>query len=240
MKCRNLLVAMTALTATVGAQAQTAGSNVASVGWLRIAPQTSSDPLTVGGHSVPNTGASVDNADTVGLTLTHFFTDNIAVETVAGIPPKFKFSGTGVLAEPSINPLGDVRQWSPAVLLKYYFGRADSRWRPFLGIGVSYIWFTNAHVNPAFQQALSAQITHGATSSLSTSADIESEWSPVFNAGMIYQFDKHWSAGLSISYLPFGTKANLSTRLPNGKEVKSQAKITLDPIVTLVSVSYRF
>lgn len=240
MKFRNLVISATVLFASVNAHAQTAGSNVIGAGWLRIAPQTSSDPLVVGGQSIANTGADVDNADTLGITFTHFFTDSIAVETVAGIPPKFKFSGTGVLASPSINPLGDVRQWSPALLLKYYFLQPEGRWRPWLGLGVSYIWFTNAHVSGAFQQALSTQLTRGATAGLPTSAHVDSEWSPVFNGGIAYQFDKHWSAAFSISYLPFSTKANLTTRLPNGATVKSVAKITLDPLVTLVSVNYRF
>ena len=60
------------------------------------------------------------------------------------------------------------------------------------------------------------------------------------SAGVAYQFDKHWSAGFSASCLQFGTKANLTTRLPNGGAVKSVAKITLDPLVMLVSVNYRF
>lgn len=240
MKYESLAAPVVALLISAGAHAQSAGSNVVGIGWLRIAPQTSSDPLVIGGTSVPDTAATVDNADTVGLTFTHFFTDNIAVEAVGGIPPKFKFSGTGVLASPSINPLGDVRQWSPALVLKYYFGQAESRWRPYLGLGVSYIWLTNAHASPAFQQALSAQLTHGATAGLPTSAEADSAWSPVFNAGLTYAFGKHWSAGLSVSYLPFGTKANLTTALPNGAKVHSVAKITLDPLVTLVSVNYRF
>ncbi|UEP32416.1 OmpW/AlkL family protein [Burkholderia sp. B21-007] len=240
MKSMKLAAAAAMLVASAAAHAQSAGNNVVGTGWLRIAPQTSSDPLEISGHAVPDTGSSVDHADTLGITFTHFLTDNIAVETVAGIPPKFKLSGTGVLSSAAINPLGDVRQWSPALLLKYYFGRADARWRPYLGIGVSYIWFTNVHVGPAFQQALSAQLTHGATTGLSTSADVDSAWSPVFNGGLNYRFDKHWSAGLSVSYLPFGTKANLTTRLPNGAVVKSVAKITLDPLVTLVSVNYAF
>ncbi|MGF6837774.1 outer membrane protein W [Paraburkholderia youngii] len=92
---------------------------------MRIAPQSSSDPLVVGGNTVPDTGAAVDNADTLGITFAHFFTDNVAVEMVGGIPPKFKFSGTGILASSSINPLGDVRQWSPALGLKYYFRQAE-------------------------------------------------------------------------------------------------------------------
>jgi len=229
-----------ALLSGSAAHAQSAGSTVVGAGWLRMAPQDSSDPLEVGGHSVPNTGTRVDNADTFGLTVTHFFTDHLAVETVAGVPPRFKFYGKGALASPSINPLGDVRQWSPALVFKYYFGRAESAWRPYLGLGVSYIWFTSGHVNPAFQQALSMQLSNGANAGMPTSAHIDSAWSPVFNAGMNYNFGKHWSAGLSISYLPFGTKAKLTTTMPNGGSVTSVAKINLDPIVTYVSINYAF
>ncbi|KDB07788.1 OmpW family protein [Burkholderia sp. lig30] len=229
-----------ALLSGSAAHAQSAGTTVVGGGWMRIAPQDSSDPLEVGGHGIPNTGTRVDNADTLGITVTHFFTDNLAVETVAGIPPRFRFYGKGALASASINPLGDVRQWSPALVFKYYFGRAESTWRPYLGLGVSYIWFTGGHVNPAFQQALSMQLSNGATAGMPTSARIDSAWSPVFNAGMNYNFDKHWSAGLSISYLPFGTKAKLTTRMPNGASVTSVAKIGLDPLVTYVSINYAF
>ncbi|MBR8161936.1 OmpW family protein [Burkholderia vietnamiensis] len=240
MKWKNTATLAAAFLASTAAHAQSAGSNTAGIGWLHIAPLTSSDPLVAGGSAVPDTGATVDNADTLGLTFTHFFTDDIAVEAVGGIPPKFKFSGTGMLASSSINPLGDVRQWSPAVVLKYYFNHPESKWRPYVGIGVSYIWFTNAHVNPAFQQMLSLQMTQGATAGSPTSAHVESEWSPVFNAGLTYNFEKHWSIVASVSWLPFGTKVNLSTALPNGQTVHSEAKVKLDPLVTLVSVNYRF
>lgn len=239
-KLRNCMLSAVALLLSGGAYAQSAGSNVVSLGWLHIAPQVSSDPLAVEGVAVPDMGARVDNADTLGLTLTHFFTDHIALESVAGIPPKFNFSGTGALASPAINPLGDARQWSPALVLKYYFMQAESKWRPFVGLGVSYIWFTDAHVSTAFQQTLSMQFTNGQTAGLPTSVHVNSEWSPLFNAGMNYNFNRHWSAGLSVSYLPFGTKANLTTALPNGQSVHSVAKITLDPLVTFVSVNYRF
>ncbi|MGF6837865.1 outer membrane protein [Paraburkholderia youngii] len=240
MRRGHFIAVASVVVASASAHAQSAGSNVVGAGWLRLAPQTSSDPLEVGGQAVPNTGASVDNADTVGITFTHFFTDNIALETVLGIPPKFKFYGTGALEAPSINPLGDVRQWSPTLVLKYYFLSAQSRWRPYAGLGVSYIWFTNAHVSPAFQQSLSQQFTNGQSASLPTSAHVDSEWSPVFNAGVTLNFSEHWSGVLSFSYLPFGTKANLTTTLPHGGTVHSVAKVTLDPLVTLVSVNYRF
>jgi outer membrane protein len=240
MRLRNCTLSAIALLLSAGAHAQSAGSTVIGLGWVHFAPMDSSDPLKVEGVAVPNTGTRVDNADTLGITITHFFTDHIALEQAGGIPAKFTFTGTGVLASPSINPLGDVKQWSPALVLKYYFRQAESKWRPFVGLGVSYIWFNGGQVNPAFQQALSLQFTNGQTASLPTKAKINSEFAPVFNAGLNYNFDRHWSAGLSVSYVPLSTKSNLTTALPNGQSVHSVAKVKLDPIVTFVAVNYRF
>ncbi|MBU6493631.1 MAG: outer membrane beta-barrel protein [Burkholderiales bacterium] len=239
MKLKHLTLAAVTLLATAGAYAQSAGDTVVNTGWFHISPQDSSQPLSVSGTQIPNTGASVDTADTFGLTVTHFFTDNIAAEAVMGIPPKFHLSGQGILASTAINPLGDARQWSPALLLKYYFGNAHSKLRPYLGLGVSYIWYSDVHLNPAFQQQVSGLISQGATTALPTSAKLSSSWSPVFNAGLTYNFDKHWSAGFSISYLPFSTKATLTTSTPAGP-VQSTTKLKLDPFVTFLSIGYRF
>lgn len=72
-----------AATATA-AHAQSAGSFYVTTGWFHLAPQDSSDPLkvmNVGGtpvnHEVPNTGAGIDNADTIGLAAGYFLTDHI-------------------------------------------------------------------------------------------------------------------------------------------------------------------
>jgi outer membrane protein len=240
MRLKNCILSAAVALLSVGAHAQSAGSNVIGLGWIHVTPLDSSEPLSVQGVTVPNTGTRVDDADTLGVTLSHFFTDHIAVESISGVPPKFKFTGTGILAAPAINPLGDAKLWSPTLLLKYYFRQAEAKWRPYVGLGVSYIWFNGGHVNPAFQQGLSLQLTNGQSASLPTTAKIDSVWSPVFNAGLNYNFDRHWSAGLSVSYLPFGTQSNLTTTLPNGQSIHSVAKIKLDPLVTSVSVNYRF
>ena len=55
------------------AHAQSAGDFYVSTGWLHLSPQDSSDPLfvyRVGGtpinQSIPNTGAGINDADTLG------------------------------------------------------------------------------------------------------------------------------------------------------------------------------
>lgn len=202
-------VALAFAAAATGAHAQSAGSFYVTTGWFHLAPQDSSDPLkimNVGGspvnHEVPNTGAGIDNADTIGLAAGYFLTDHIATELVAGIPPRFNLNGKGSLEQFGV--LGHAYQWSPALLLKYYFNDAKAKFRPYVGIGASYIWFTGAKItNTAY----------------------------------------HWFGGLSVSYIPVSLTATLTTQRPTpiGNVTQtSQAKITLNPIVTYLNIGYRF
>lgn len=103
------------------AMAQQAGDNVVNFGWAHIGLNQSSEPLKLGSTTVPGSGAHVSNADTAILQLTHFFTDNIAVTTDLGIPPKFKLAGEGTLN--GLGQLGTATQWSPAVIGQVLFRR---------------------------------------------------------------------------------------------------------------------
>src|SRR3978361_2310369 len=77
------------------AAAQSAGSNIVSLGWFHITPNDSSETLILNGNPVPGSGATINDTDTVGIALTHFFTDNVALTFDAGIPPKYTLKGSG-------------------------------------------------------------------------------------------------------------------------------------------------
>lgn len=218
------------------AMAQTAGSNIVNLGWFHLAPQDSSDKLRLAtGAEVPNSGASVSNADTVGLAFTHFFTDNFALTADLGIPPTFKLNGTGSLA--GVGEVGKAKQWSPAIVAKWFFGDGNSKFRPFVGAGVSYVWYDNVELSNNFQNLAAATYrSPGATSS----ANLSSSWAPVLNVGATYNFDKNWSLGLSVSYLPIKTDADITTTTASGAKFHSTTSLTLDPIVTFLSVGYKF
>lgn len=218
--------------------AQTAGSNVVNLGWFHLMPQDSSEPLKTPAGTLPGSGATVSNSDTLGISFTHFFTDNFALTTDLGIPPTFKLNGTGSLA--GVGEIGKAKQWSPAIVAKWYFGEGNSKFRPFVGAGVSYIWYDNIELNNSFQQALSMRYTNNLSPAAKSSADLSSSWAPVLNLGATYNFDKNWSLGFSVSYLPLKTDADITTTLPNGAKVHSTTSLTLDPIVTFLSVGYKF
>jgi outer membrane protein len=233
--------ALAFLTVAAGtAHAQSAGTFYVATGWFHLAPQDSSDPLkivSVGGttlnQSVANTGASIDQADTIGLTTGYFITDNISAEFVGGVPPRFNLSGEGQLAQFGV--LGHAYQWSPAVVFKYYFNKPEAKFRPYVGLGATYIWFTGAKITngPFESEGL------GGPTTVTTS----NQWAPVFNLGFNYNIDRHWFAGLSLSYVPVSLRATLTTaretQVGTLTEV-SQAKIKLDPIVTYLNIGYRF
>lgn len=232
------------------AMAQQAGSNVVNLGWFHLAPQDSSETLRKndgpGAGPITGSGATISNADTLGVALTHFFTDNFALTADLGIPPTFKLKGTGTLA--GVGEIGKAKQWSPALVAKWYFGDANSKFRPFVGAGVSYVWYDNIELSNTFQQTISARYTGCTlgspvcTTGAKSSASLSSKWAPVLNLGATYNFDQNWSVSFSVSYLKLKTDAVITTELPAlaGGTTHSSTSLTIDPLVTFLSVGYKF
>ncbi|MDO9419216.1 MAG: OmpW family outer membrane protein [Herminiimonas sp.] len=218
------------------AAAQSAGDNIVNVGWFHLYTDDSSEPLrqtfpTPGTNA--GSGASVGSADTLGIAFTHFFTDNFAVALDAGIPPEFKLKGEGTLA--SRGQLGTAKQWSPAIVAKWYFGGANDKWRPFVGLGVTHVWYTSVQLSSSMQ-ALAAPVPGG-----TASAELSSSWAPVANVGVTYNFNKNWSLGMSLSYIPLDTDAYITGKTAGGTVIsRSQTNLTLDPYVTFISLGYKF
>jgi outer membrane protein len=187
---------------------------------------------------VAGSGASVSDSDTLGLSAVYFIDSHWAVEGVLGVPPKFKLDGTGTLGR--VGELGEARQWSPTILAKYYFNEGNSAFRPFVGLGGTYVWYSDVKLTPGLQGALGSQL-HRPPMSTSTTADLDSSFAPVLNVGASYQFDKHWGVSFSVSYIPLKTKATLTTTSLGGLPIAtSEARLKLNPIVTYLSATYRF
>jgi outer membrane protein len=268
--------AVTAASLPAGAFAQGAGDNVVSLGWFHVMPQDSSTPLTTYVAPTPintplrlpnqftsaGTGLSTNNADTLGVLITHFWTDHIATTTVAGVPPKFKIYGTGTIKPPGpagalgIQDLGDpganpivksVRQWSPALIFQYYFNKPTDKFRPFAGIGVSYNWFSDIQLSNGFVQStqnnLGAVLAAGAGKPGTTTVEgkASSSWAPVFNLGATYSITQHIGVIASVTYIPLKTYSSVIVKAADGTELSdSKAKLSADPIITYVGLSYKF
>jgi len=234
--------------------AQSANDNVISAGWFHIAPQDSSSPLTITSpvsQTLTGSGASVEKSDTLGISWTHFITDNWTASLDLGIPPTYKLNGAGTLS--AVGKIGEAKQLAPTVLGKYFFNDANAQFRPFVGLGVSRVSYRDVKLTDNFQggiqqtfagigQAMQTPITAGATS-----ASLNSSWAAVANVGASYAITKQWYASFSVSYLDLKTTATLITPVtittPAGAQNTnfiSKTTLKIDPIVTFAAIGYRF
>lgn len=194
------------------------------VGWLHIAPNDSSTAIS--GPGLPaGTAVSIQDADTLGLSIGRRFGDHFAVELIVDVPPKLKTDAAG-----SINGLGTVatsRPATPVVMAQYYFGRRDAPIRPYLGAGVVYSIFRHAGATPALSAALGGP----------TSVSIDDSFGPAVQAGVDVRLNSRFFLNATVAYLGIETRATLAT--PAVGTVRT-VDVKINPIATLVGVGYRF
>ena len=131
------LLAVPAVLAAAGAQAQSAGTWLVKGGINNIAPQVKSGDLSA--PSLPGTKIDVKPATSLIVTATYMYTDNFSVEGYAGLPYKHDVEGDGAIA--GAGKIGTVKQISPTVFAQYRFMAPSSAWRPYVGLGLTYAYF---------------------------------------------------------------------------------------------------
>jgi outer membrane protein len=251
------------------------GDNFATLGWLHIVPNSSSTPLHTDlepsllgsilgvddSFSSPGTSARVESADTLALIATHFFTSHMAVQFISGIPARVDIVGKGTVAPTGLlgklidvnlgaqqnNPLVSVQEWTPVLLLQYYFRPPTSRWHPYISAGISYAWFGGFDVGGAFRGNLEGSF--GKVLALATShpgptqvrADASRSWNAVYNVGLSYDLTRRLGLAVSASYAPLGSTATIDILSQDGA-LLADAKTHLNQsaIITAVLINYRF
>ena len=221
------------------ASAQATGSTTVSVGWLHVAPQGDATPLTVqsiGGVAVnqqlAGSGAHPTSSDTVGITTEYYVTDNIGVAMLLGLPLKVNLVGDGTLQK--YGNLGSTKPMPPAIELRYHLFSAASKFRPFVGLGVNYTWFTQVRISNS--QFVTDSLGPGG----SAHAELSSSWNPVFEIGANYAITNHWSVGTSLGYIPVKTHLTLYGQTATGTQIVSKSTLRLNPLNVFLNVAYTF
>jgi outer membrane protein len=230
------------LASSSAVHAQSAGDFVVSSGWLHLSPNDSSEPMKVSAlgqqRTIPGSGASVSNADTLGVTATYYVTAHAAIQTILGVPTRLNLYGSGTMSD--MGKLGDAKAWSPALLFQYYFGESNARIRPYVGVGGAYVWFSDIKLTSgtASGSFLHSPVTGSALEG-PTSVTLSKSFAPLANAGIAYNLDDRWSVNLSLTYALLSSRATLTTQSRVGV-VTSGAKIKINPLVSFLSIGYRF
>lgn len=238
--CTLCAMAVAASAVSAPAWAQRAGNVVLGAGVLTYAPQDKSSPIRFTEpvqREIPGSGSNLHSATTLGLNAQYFVTDNWAIEGVLGVPPKLKLTGEGTLA--GIGELGQARLYGPSVLAKYFFGQPNDKFRISAGVGLTYARFGSVRLTSGLQNALGGTLGLAPGTS-QTSAKIDDRFGPVFALGANYAINERLGMTFSVSYVPMKTTAKLTTSAGGNVVARSQARLTLDPVVPYLYMTYKF
>ena len=114
------------------------------------------------------------------------------------------------------NKLGTIKALPPSLLLQYHFTNFGA-FKPYVGTGVNYTIFSSRN-----------NLSGGAYSVDSSS------FGAVGQVGMDYMFDKNWGLNVDLKY------ATMSTNVTDTATGANVGKLTLNPWMPAVGVTYKF
>lgn len=258
-----------------GAGAADAGSAYLSVGYARMRAadadtraraHVTRSPGTVAlgipdSFALPDIELRPDPADVLVFGVGYFVSEQLTVSINAGVPPKIRVRGRGVvappgaagllyqldLADPQLNPLATPRQWSPVLAVQYRFRQPGHLVRPFVGAGATYTWFTDEGLNPAFAAALDERfgqpLANGAQKPGPTTSKlrIDSLWTGSAAAGAVFALAPRWSLTGSLAWAPLPVRSRLTMRAQDGSILaRGDARVDVDGWVGTLTADYRF
>ena len=211
------IIAAALFSAAGVANAHQAGDFIVRAGVVTVAPDESSDNVLGIGEF------DINNNTQLGLNFGYMLTDNIGVELLAATP----FSHDVKL--PTLGKIADTKHLPPTLVAQYYFGNAESKLRPYVGVGVNYTnFFDNEFTNDV----------GGKLSDLSLS----NSWGWAAQVGLDYQINDNWLVNASVWYAKISTdvKFNYHYGTSNSEVAAVTIETDIDPWVYMVSIGYTF
>jgi outer membrane protein len=178
--------------------------NTVRVGMYYIHYQASAGDIS--GPYVPTgLNLSVNDVETLYLAYVRRLSEHFDLELAAGWPPLTKTEGRGPDTVGSVPYNGQVistaRWFAPTVLLNYKFFDDSHAWRPYVGVGLNYVYFYDRRSTGAGDA-----IAGGPTSvSLPVSVGVAG------TVGMSYHIKGPWSVFLSYSGTVVKSKLTTNT-----------------------------
>ena len=223
-------IALTALTSS-SAMAVQQGDWLVRARIINIAPNVSSGNITaMDGSSLEPTvpdGATidVDDATTLDIDISYFFTNNFAVELLLDFPASHDVTGDGSIN--GIGKIGEVAPLPPALIAQYHF-MPQNNIRPYAGAGIGYVFFLNEETTGTL-----TGVVPGATSS---GLDVDDTFYTVIQAGVDFDINQNWYWNLDAKYMFINSTAVVQF---DGVDT-AKVDFDLDPLVLGVGIGTRF
>ncbi len=223
MKNSVRVAALAAALAACGlASAQSAGTWSARVGVTNLSPDVSSGNLSA--PSFPNTKVDAKGNTQLSGGINYMLTDNLALDLPLATPFKHDLVGDGAIA--GVGKLGSTKAIPATLLLQYRFNQANSAFRPYVALGLTYAYFYGERTTAALNGLT------GGTLANPTTAKVDNKFGVLAQLGFVYNFNERWfmDASFSKSFLKTGI------HLSSGQSIN----VKLNPNVFALGVGYRF
>ena len=251
------VLAAVVMAAAPAAYAFEAGDFVLRAGVAHVAPNASSDPLTVNGFVGPIDGATTTLAGTevdvgsnsqLGIRATYMVTSHFGIGVLGATPFKHEIEGAEGLSQ--FGELGETKHLPPTVTLQYFPMAPTSNFQPYAGIGVNYTTFFEEKTNSTLDAVLDA-VASGAVdpnfgapglSGALTRSELELDDSVglAVELGMDYMLSENFGLNAAIWWADINTDATITGYAGNNKAAEVTTEVEIDPIVYMVGFSYKF
>lgn len=217
-KSAALAIAIGAVFTTGSALAYEAGDIIARAGWAHVAPDTDSDEFS----NFPGAKAEVDDTDSLGLTFSYLFTDNIGVGVLAAYPFETDIEGDGTIS--AVEKVGDTKFLPPTVTLQYHFN-TGSNFHPYIGAGINYTYFWDEDTSDAPFNG--------------SDLDLDNSWGFAGEAGLDYTFKNDYLVSAQVWYIDIETTAD-SSGAAGDPALAGKADVDIDPWVFMLGIGKKF
>lgn len=230
----NRLIPACAATLAIAALLPTAAhaeepQNIFRIGYAHVGFNLQSTDLAgPPGTTPPGLRIDVKDLDVLALSYERRLSPNWGIQFQGGIPPTLTTVGAGV-AEP-VGTVAKARIWFPTLMARYTFTNASTL-RPYVGLGVTYTFFTDEKVSQGYTGALQGS---------SSSMKLKGSWSPYIRLGLEYPIDKNWLINVEYSTFRIRSTATVVTETPGFGPITRLVNIKDKPQIFGMTVGYRF
>ena len=198
----------------------------AGVANIETSKETSSAVVIPG---LPDTKINGISGDTQpGATFSYMFTDNLAIEWILAAPFETKIQAEGgVPLVTGSSAIGTAKYLPEVVSLQYYPMANDSKWQPYLGLGINYTLFTKENTSSALNNSAAGASKLKVDNSVGLAAQL----------GVDYQITDKWLVNAAVWYIDLKTDATITTTNLGKIQISN---IEADPVVFFLSIGYKF
>lgn len=234
------VLAAAVMAAAPAAQAFEAGDFILRAGVAHVAPDDSSDSITVGGAPLLNGADSkvtVDANTQLGLRGTYMFTSNLGIGLLAATPFKHDINGGGDI--PSDVKLAETKHLPPTLTLQYFPMQSSSALQPYVGVGVNYTTFFEEKTTGTLDSVVALE--YGIPGA-STSLELDDSVGVAFEFGLDYMLSENFGLNAAIWWADINTDAKVEVfdGAGNFAAETDEFEVEIDPMVYMVGFTYKF